>query len=691
MSFFNSTIKTIVDKGHTHYDSINCNDDVRVDESKTLEDGLGEKRLHSFFDVRSRPSSRTSKGIGLLLVPLVIAGGLFASQDKTQSMNISETPEASAALTSSSVGLKFGPNVMEVVTMNGIVHARSKRCRSDNDCTGMYPNCLTERKPGSDYPPLGYCYECVIDQHCGNRECKHSGSNLYCDNFDVPQMPGIGKAEHLYNLFTGDPLHIVSQGVDPGFTTKKFYHQTFTESDRFKHEVQNEDRYEPNEMNARPLGSGGTNTRTSSMTSTSSYTEAAGDSLTVGGEGTYKGVDFGGNVGTSSYKEVTDNAANEETTVTLNQVYNLYKFDLKSDADLQMTEQADRALKRLSNDYNAWKRFFDGFGTHIIYSGVMGSYVRTGLVFTASQRQELETYEDSFDTAVSVGVPEVFGFDVERNSARMSESGKSISKMMSNSFVYTQGSVDEPLSDPGFVRRSLAPVCEKIDVSKYPNVKINDCFTHMETYCIEKLTAAGLSNSACAYPMDKNFECITDTDCGNQVCDKGKCVECVDDDDCADKYMCLGNNKCAFDVTAEYRRIGRTGCKSNLGHGRQQIEVTQMPEDKRSPADCAERCKGYADLFAFDVGYGRCRCFRHNQGKRAMPYPVRLDTHGGYTCYERKNRNCGDFECSRSHWTSCNTDPTCPAGYSKDRDENGPCWWPTARIVCKKWDPCTRC
>jgi len=565
MSFFHSTIKTMLaDKGHAHYDSISCND-VGVAESKTLEEELGEKGPHSFFDVSNRPSSRASKGIGLLLVPLVIAGGLFASHDKTPSANISETPaaSASAALTSSSSGLVYEPNTMEFLSLYGIVHARSTRCRFDDDCAGLYPWCLTESKPVSDYPPAGFCYECVIDPHCGNRECKHTGSSMYCDNYDVPQMPGIGKVENLYNLFTGDPLHIVNVGVDPGFTTRKFYQQTFSESDRYKHEVQNEERYEPLEINILPLGTGGTNTETTSVTSTSSYSKAAGESITIGGSGSAKGVDIGGNVGTSSYNQVTENAVNERTTVTMNQVYNLYRFDLKDNADLQMTEDADKALKELSNDYNGWKRFFDDYGTHIIYSGVMGSYVRMGLVFSSEEREMLETVEGSFNTAVSVGMPEVFGFNVETDSDKMSESGTSIGEMKAKSYVYTQGSVDEPLLDPGLVRRSLAPVCDRIDVGKYPNINQNNCFDHMKRYCIEKLVAAGLSNTACAYPMDKNFECVTDNDCGNQVCNAGKCVECAKNDDCDDKYLCTRDNKCAFNVDGEYKRLGTNGCRSN--------------------------------------------------------------------------------------------------------------------------------
>jgi len=401
---FHSTIKTIVDKGHPHYDSINRNDDVGVNESKTLEDGLGEKDFHSFVDVKNRPSSRALKGICILLVPLVIAGGLSASHNKTPLMNISET---SAALTSSS-SLAFGPSILEVET--------SLRCVDDQGCSGLYPYCLKEgkEKPDGDSPRTGFCYECIIDVHCGNKVCKQKSSNLYCDQPNVAQMPGIGQVEHLYNIFTGDPLHIVSF-IDHGFTTKKFYQQQFNDTDPYSFQVQNEVRYRPEEITVRALGTSSTITETTSLSSTSAYKKEVKKSVSYRPSLTLLDHKFEAVAGTSTYEQVSTNASFKQTTVVLNQAFNLYSFDLKEDADLVMTEEADVALKKLSNVYIKWEKFFDEFGTHVIDGGVMGSFVRTGFVFTEEQREELESYNESFDRSVAFNLPAFVGFKAEKN------------------------------------------------------------------------------------------------------------------------------------------------------------------------------------------------------------------------------------------------------------------------------------
>lgn len=276
----------------------------------------------------------------------------------------------------------------------------------------------------------------------------------------------------------------------------------------------------------------------------------------------------------------------------------------------------------------------------------------------------------------------------------MSMSGQSISTMQSNKFVYTQGDIDEPLLDPGLVKRTLNPVCEKIDVRKYTNINRNKCFEYMETYCIEKLEASGLSNTACAYPMDRQFECVSDTDCGNQVvCVKGKCVECAVNSDCPDKFLCQGNNKCTFDVNSEYRNIGNGYCRSNSGISSQTITRITLSR-KVSAVDCGDKCRVYTDLFGFVTDGISCKCYRHTGSRMTTPFPVRLTPafHGSVSpCYVVKNKNCGYYTCSKQYKSTCTAVPKCPAGYSFLRDDNGPCWWPTTRIVCQKWEKCTRC
>jgi len=656
------------------------NDDVGDDKSKTLKEELDEKRLYSFFDASNCPGSRATKGFGLLLVPFFIAGGLFITRT-----SISEAPAVSIST------LSFGPGVMEVTSSNGIMHTRSRLCTSNNDCSPEKPYCNNNNKLGSDYPPPNWCFECIVDGHCGeNRECQHTGSALWCDNFDVPMMPSIGKAENLYNLFTGDPLFVLNK-IDPGFTTNKFYQQTFSGSDQYKHEVQNKERYEPIEIGARPLGGCTLASETTVVTKTSSYTTAIGKAVTIGAEATVKGVNLGGNVGTSSYNEVNTNVISGQTTVTLNQECYLYTFDLRGDAKLNLLPRTKKTLELLrSDDYTGWKKFFNDYGTHIISGGTMGSFARRGVVFTTEERSEVETATSSFEAGVTIGMPEVFGLSAQKNAETMSEAGKTISKQNRGETSYTQGSLEEPLLDPGFVMRKLIPVCEKIDVGTYTNIDKDSCYAHMKSYCIEMLAKADLTNTDCAYPMDKHFECIIDSDCGSQYCKAGKCVECLEDSDCDSYFMCSGDNKCNYNVNLEFRNIGTGGCLSNLGEGSSKAEVFSMPGDKRTPMDCAERCRGYNDLFGFDIGYGRCRCFLNIQGRR-NPFPVRLNTNGGYTCYARKDKNCADYDCNEHYWSSCSPNPSCPAGYEYDYNKDGPCWWPTERIVCKRTFVCTRC
>ena len=84
-----------------------------------------------------------------------------------------------------------------------------------------------------------------------------------------------------------------------------------------------------------------------------------------------------------------------------------------------------------------------------------------------------------------------------------------------------------------------------------------------------------------------------------------------------------------------YEYIGSGGCLAARGEWATTVQWNNMPRDKRSPEDCAQKCvtgSDRKDMFGFDIGYGRCRCFFPKEGTN--PYPVRLNTNGGYRCWK---------------------------------------------------------
>lgn len=89
------------------------------------------------------------------------------------------------------------------------------------------------------------------------------------------------------------------------------------------------------------------------------------------------------------------------------------------------------------------------------------------------------------------------------------------------------------------------------------------------------------------------------------------------------------------DIMDTFEYIGSGGCLSASGERSQVVQWLSMPKDKRSANDCAQKCVtdfGRKDMFGFDIGYGRCRCFFPKEGYN--PYPVKLNTNGGYKCWK---------------------------------------------------------
>ena len=91
-------------------------------------------------------------------------------------------------------------------------------------------------------------------------------------------------------------------------------------------------------------------------------------------------------------------------------------------------------------------------------------------------------------------------------------------------------------------------------------------------------------------------------------------------------------------IMAPFSEVGRGGCLHARGRREQSEDWNSMPNDKRTPEDCATLCLSkepnalFKGFFGFDIGYGRCRCFSSVSGNSA--YPVGLMTNGGYLCYQ---------------------------------------------------------
>jgi len=449
-------------------------------------------------------------------------------------------------------------------------------CNAHDDCTGGY-YCLTHHQVA--FPAVGFCYECLTDSHCPGGRCDISISGALCTSVLVKELPSLGKVEKGYNLYKGDPLYLLSN-TDPGYAKHQFYHQRFDTSSDFHITLENEVFSRPVGFDATEGGICKMTSQTNSLTTTESFKSSVEEQVKVSANGSYQGVDLGGSVGSSSYEKLSRDSMNEEMTVESSSYCSLYHFKMLSDKKKQIMNNivpaASDELKLLGTDSSKWFKFFNTYGTHIITGGYVGAFERISLSFTQSERSKLTAQGSTFETSISVGMPQVFGLQIDKSGGQSSEFAKSFREIKSTEHGVKGGNIEDLLMTPDVIEKHLEPICDFIKNSDI-------CYRELKNYCIAELKLADLNpGDVCRYPEESVFHCIDDNNCGEgESCESGKCVT--------------------------------------------------------SPT-----------LDACD-------------------------------------------ECHREEWVGCDVSPSCPAGYVKDRNENGPCWWPTVRIVCREYYPCLPC
>ena len=468
-----------------------------------------------------------------------------------------------------------------------------------------------------DEPIKGYCYECLNDNHCVVGEyCRIDKYNAVCTATNVDRIPSIDTITRGYNIYNADPfLGKKDSLIDSGYA-KQFYRHTFIKSADKRISLGGKDFYFPLGFSAFPLNTYKEVAETTSFSSTMSFQSEVASSVSVGGSGTYKGVEFGGQVGASAYAYVAEDASAEVVTVKSMAWYALYNFKIPSieGINLKLTSHANESLTHMKDTPDSWAAFFEDYGTHIITQGIMGAWEKLSLRFTSEQRNIVKGSGSSFESSASVGMPFLFSFSNENTLEASEEVGKRIQQTHGRTETITMGDPENLNDGPSVIRMNLESICLFIDYNKYKNINEATCFQNMKSYCKSKLLAIGVGNGHhCEYADDETFQCITDSHCSNDPwkrCDNGKCVQ----------RECLAHTDC--------------------------------------PSPQWDVCE--------EGGF----CVRRKGEKSPTLIGCPQKTH--YT--------------GKTHWTSCTWGPSCPAGYTKDREENGPCWSPTTRWVCKQYE-----
>ena len=162
----------------------------------------------------------------------------------------------------------------------------------------------------------------------------------------------------------------------------------------------------------------------------------------------------------------------------------------------------------------------------------------------------------------------------------------------------------------------------------------------------------GAKEAELIYNLSECETCALSAQCLSGTCTN--LFQCAGDDGNADGdgCTCISDNDCS----SGFCSVSLT-CKTKLEHGE-----TCLEDDDCATANCG-----------FDF---TCQHL--------------LD--GGSGC--TMNKQCASQECSwfltctacsydaHQYWSDCVWGPSCPDDYTLNRNENGPCWFGTTRIVC---------
>jgi len=433
----------------------------------------------------------------------------------TDSMDVSLSSSSNIAASNEVFGLLDG----EMVGGIRMYKENGNNCEKDEDCPDE-EYCLTHVE--RDFPVANRCYECINSNHCEKDEqCSIDRSNAVCGAIDVQETPSIGKVEHGYNIYKGDPFYILGTS-DPGHTTSKFYNQVWNTDATYKISLEGETFYFPEGFTVQSTGNCKKKSTTNSISTTDSFKSAIGKTISYGASGTIKGVELGGGVGTSSYKEITKRSKASESTTESSSYCSLYSFfmapgDKKEEIKSNITPRAKERLRSLGSD-TSWFDFFETYGTHLITKGEMGAFERMSTSFTKSQREDLSKVTGSFETSVSIGIPGIFGLEREESTSESTEIGNMIQNMNKNLEAVTGGNIEDMLRTPALINKHLEPICEFMDHS-------DKCFGMLKKYCIRNLKEAGLDPGIeCKYPEKDEVHCAVTSDCGEmEECKEGEC------------------------------------------------------------------------------------------------------------------------------------------------------------------------
>lgn len=404
-----------------------------------------------------------------------------------------------------------------------------RKCYDDGDCTDpKRPYCLMSKRPG--YPLAGMCYGCLNSGDCPKgQECSIDLSDAMCTDHILDEVPGIKRAEFGYNPFLADPLGLLSSN-DPGVAKFRFFNHVWINEGRKSLEFCSKLRYVPKNFEVKPVATCSVRGKTKVLTSSRSLERGFSDSLDFTGGGTYKEIDFEGSVGYTVSKKLSQDSMDGKTHTESKAECQLYNFAMIDPSQIKPTQVADTYLRKLvpgreTTVNEDWKSFFDKFGTHLNVEGTIGSWKAMSFTFTESQRSDFSDTNVDLRAGLTIGMENIFQVGGNRNTSAAKKEGK---KLMSGKYIHQEsglGDVNKKCEDPGFLKRTLSPICNHVDFNTYNNIVKDDCMKQMKKYCFH--VADDKYGRTCNYASHLEFECITTADCDRgSMCVKGTCVPC---------------------------------------------------------------------------------------------------------------------------------------------------------------------
>lgn len=399
------------------------------------------------------------------------------------------------------------------------------RCVNDDDCKrqGAHETPWCDRSNHLD--THGFCRECIGRGQCGEYEDCNEVSKK-CGRPSVTQLPSVSQIEFGYDAYKADPFFEqsntgVSSKIDPGIKTRRLFELRYEVDANTVWMRGNE--YTPPEgydMAGYELCSGSTETKT--ITSTEEHTKTMESAVEISASGKKGKTKLGGGVGSSAYLSTFKSTEEHKTSThsqTTCRLYTLTMLDKLKGTDphtLALTKEADTIIQNLPPQWNEeWMLFFESYGTHITSVGIFGAYKRVTYKFTSKDKQVITEEGKTFEASVSASIPFVFSGSGSSSDAKTEENIKKLKESEGYSKWEEHGNVDDVLTGPVIIKRTLSSFCEFLDYSDITSFTMDQCYENTKQYCIHVLEDAGYENvgSKCEIPDGNMFDCIFDGDC----------------------------------------------------------------------------------------------------------------------------------------------------------------------------------